>query len=320
MNEKSNKEFSENSNTNSSQKFGAATNSPFDFGNSSTPPTDGTPSTCLAMKAITEAKARYSAPAGEVYIAFGASFLRPPADVSGNRVLTSPLMTPEMRLKQLELWDRCEAALVTVQHAFETRPPKGRSEMKKLFAPVDTSMKRLLHISAQLCREIEANKAQYEAKGAPTEQELVDAYEAWQYERRKALGEPVLFRDGRLCFEKSVFEAGYQPGPFPGLDLYTRDGKLVDRKAFDRWLNDAKARRKETPDEGVGFFGCPVCGLHAADMVWYYGRLCGTHGSESYRERVKLAQGMLHPQPTLNSALIRGMMLANNPLPCMARD
>ena len=320
MNEKSNKEFSENSNTKSSQKFGPASNSPFASSGGSTSPTDGTPSTCLVMKAAAEVKAKYSAPAGEVYIAFGASFLRPPADVSGNRVLTSPLMTPEMRLKQLELWDRCEAALVTVQHAFETRPPKGRSEMKKLFAPVDTAMKRLMHISAQLCHEIEANKAQYEAKGTPTEQELVDAYEAWQYERRKALGEPVLFRDGRLCFEKSIFEAGYQPGPFPGLWGYTQDGKPVDPKAFAKWLADGKTRRKEKPSEGVGFFGCPVCGPHAADMVWYYGSLCGTHGPESYRERVKLADGMLPPQPALNSALIRGVLLTGHLLPCMAQD
>ena len=326
MSKKFNEEFGGNSNAKYSQKSSTTTNSPSSaahLGSDTTmpPQTDGALSECIVAKAVADIKAAYKAPANETYIVFGASFLRPPASVTDGRKLSSPLMTPEMLFKLLGHWDRCEVALMRLHKGFSERPPKNKADMKKRFAPLGTAMKRLMHVAALCCHEIDANKAEYEAKGAPTEQELMDAFERWQFQQRKDLGEPVILRNNRLCFEKYIFEAGYRPGPFPGLDLYTLDGKPVDPKTFKRFLESTKAQRKARMDDAVGFFGCPACDkVRAADMVWLYGQRYGVHGPESYHELIKSADGTLPPLPTLNSSLIQGALLMDNPLPCMAQD
>ena len=94
-------------------------------------------------------------------------------------------------------------------------------------------------------------------------------YDEDQFVERSLRGEPVLFHQGRLYFESFVFEHGFQPGPFPGLDLYTKDGEYVDPEEFSLWLKEMLPERSKNFHRRVGFWGCPACVVNAGDLVRY---------------------------------------------------
>lgn len=356
MNKKFSQEFSTNSNSSAVNKSTAIPHNPSFFsGGPKVPfqlfegtaddhkePSSGTPSMCIFMKTVKEMKADYMPREDDAEIMPGATVPYPPEIASTYGALTSPLMTAEMRLKLLSLLDSCDAATIKaqrrmtaemqlellldscdaaaleVQRGMPARPPEKPSSIDKLCAPVDAAIRKLAHVAYQFNHQIKVDQAQYEAKGAPTEQELVDAYEEWQFKKRRELGEPVVLQDKRLCFEKFVLEAGYRPGPFPGLDFYTRNCKLVDPKAFAKWLNSTKAQRKERQGEYVGIFGCPTCELRMADMLWFFGLRFDIHGSEGYREYIKY-MGQPPVLISFNSIYVQSVMNSGKPLPCMMK-
>lgn len=94
-------------------------------------------------------------------------------------------------------------------------------------------------------------------------------YDEDQFVERSLRGEPVLFHQGRLYFESFVFEHGFQPGPFPGLDLYMKDGEYVDPEEFSQWLKEMLPKRSKNFHRRVGFWGCPACVVNAGDLVRY---------------------------------------------------
>lgn len=94
-------------------------------------------------------------------------------------------------------------------------------------------------------------------------------YDEDQFIERSLRGEPVLFHQGRLYFESFIFEHGFQPGPFPGLDLYTKDGEYVDPEEFSLWLKKMLPERSKNFHRRVGFWGCPACVVNAGDLVRY---------------------------------------------------
>lgn len=116
-----------------------------------------------------------------------------------------------------------------------------------------------------------------------TEEEYEAAYEEYQYEERKRLGEPVIFYNGRCYFEGYIASYGYIPGAFPGLDLYTRQGKQVDPQQFAQWLAEKKIERQLSNLPPVGFFGHPVCGVRAADIFRFCSKRLNCTGSATMR-------------------------------------
>lgn len=332
MSKKFSQEFSTNSNSSAVNKSTAIPHTPSFFsGGPKVPfqpfegtaddhkePSSGTPSMCIFMKTVNEMKAEYMPREDDAEIMPGATVPYPPEIASVYGALTSPLMTAEMRLRLLSLLDSCDAAALEVQRGMPTRPPEKPSSIDKLCAPVDAAIRKLAHVAYQFNHQIKVDQAQYEAKGAPTEQELVDAYEEWQFKKRRELGEPVVLQDKRLCFEKFVLEAGYRPGPFPGLDFYTWNCKLVDPKAFAKWLNSTKAQRKERQGEYVGIFGCPTCELRMADMLWFFGQKFDIHGSEGYREYIKY-MGQPPVLISFNSIFVQSLLDSGKSLPCMMK-
>lgn len=266
---------------------------------------------CIFLREVHEMKAGYSVEEGESEIMFGAKALSP----SFVGPLTSPTMSFDMKLQLLALWDRCDAATLMMMGAMRGFSPMKHFRIKDPSEVLDKRLRTFISTAKRFLAEINKDHG----GDVPTEEELVDAYEKWQYEQRKALGEPVLFRDGRLCFEAVIFENGLQPGPFPGLESYSWNGELVDPKELAQWLADTKVQRKEQRNEYVGFFGCKTCPVHAADMVWFFGTRYDIHGPESYRTFLKL-NGKPPILLSITSTLLQSLRSSNEPLPCMAQD
>lgn len=221
---------------------------------------------CPFLEAVGKLRGNYKMKDDAVEIIFGFNL---PGIAQYKQAAT--MLRPEMRLKLLDLWDVFCAAVQS-----------GASE-----AELRGHLQTLYNVFLPFLKEVSANRPNDATDGGPSEQDLIDAYERDQYLKRKALGEPVLFHDGRLYFEKIIFEHGYQPAPYPGLDLYQQHGELVDPTAFARWLDHMAPERKERENEGVGFFGCPVCPVHADSMAWFFSLIYDLFGSESYRAFVK---------------------------------
>lgn len=224
----------------------------------------------------------------------------------------------EDKMKLLEAWDRQnQAELIWMwpdQHSLAEH--FGVKSPSKLLA--DT-MNEFAALAEQLYRKAGARDTSEEAKNAPTEQELVEAYELWQYEQRKALGEPVLFRDGHLRFEKILADNNILPGPFPGLDLYSQFGRCLEPKAFAEWLESKQPQRETQKRKGVGFFGCVNCPLWAADMVRYCSYAHRVCGSESYRAFI-WGNGKPDYNLVVASTHAQNALESGKPLPCMMQD
>ena len=320
MFEKFNMEFGEDSNAmfNSADagKFTADLHNPLSSSNdpiaqffAPVPPTGsaiGHP--CIFMQKVKEIKADYQVEEDESEIIPGAKALSP--SFLGNLIPST--MSSEMRLQLLQQWDRCDAATLMVMAAM-----RGYSTMKlfRIKAPNEVLDKRMLTFYST-AKRLRAEVIKGNGGNGPTEQELVDAYEMWQYEQRKALGEPVHFRNGRLCFEKFIFENGLQPGPFPGLGFYSSHGRLVDSKMLAQWLADTKAERKKRQNECVGFFECPDGLIRAADMVWFFGDRYDVHGPESYGTLLKLNGGNTSMLFSITAMLLWAQRESGEPLPC----
>lgn len=101
--------------------------------------------------------------------------------------------------------------------------------------------------------------------------DLAHYYEKDQFIERSLQGEPVLYHQGRLYFENIIFEHGYRPGIFPGLDLYTKDGKPVDPEEFSQWLKQMLPERSKNFHRRASFWGCPACVVNPGDLVRYVG-------------------------------------------------
>lgn len=120
-----------------------------------------------------------------------------------------------------------------------------------------------------------------------SDEAMAVAYEKWQYEARKRLGEPVIFHNGRCLFDGTLPEAGIFPGPFPGLDLYRYEKKLLDPDVFRRWLDESESMRKQSGLPPVAYIGQPLCALRFRDVLLYYSTQHSVIGSETYRLFVK---------------------------------
>lgn len=58
---------------------------------------------------------------------------------------------------------------------------------------------------------------------------LEEEYEMYQYRRRQAWSEPVMITNGHCRFPRVIFDKGFRPGPFPGFDLYTKNGRFITK-------------------------------------------------------------------------------------------
>ena len=112
-------------------------------------------------------------------------------------------------------------------------------------------------------------KGNYDPNFREQQQNLILAYESDQYYERLLRGEPVLFHQGRLYFENFIFEHGYQPGVFPGLSYYKKDGEYVNPEEFSRWIEKMQNERIRLDKKRVGFWGGPVCAVNTSNIVRY---------------------------------------------------
>lgn len=172
----------------------------------------------------------------------------------------------------------------------------------------------LLYLGAareRVCKEMpDLFKTMYEyanyylPKGyTPSAEELRDAYEVDQYQRRLEKGEPVIFENGRCMFDGYVVSQGYLPGPFPGLEFWTTGPSwlglwedyenLVDPKQFTKWLEDTKSERERSKLPPVGYTGSPVCGICAMDVFNLMYSKNDAIGPETYKYALKMMEHYL---------------------------
>lgn len=190
------------------------------------------------------------------------------------------LMPPKVRIYLLELYDRYRAVEIQVRMAEDINNPDCTAGLGGLKTAEEATKKGFW--SAFNLAYIYTKDTRWYGRAYP-EAEIEAAYERFQYEERKRLGEPVIFYNGRCWFEGFVAAHGYRPGAFPGLDLYIKDEKRVDPQQFAQWLNDKKIERQLSNLPLVGFLGLPVCGVHAVDLFKYYLKWHNCTGSATMR-------------------------------------
>lgn len=186
------------------------------------------------------------------------------------------------RLDLLRRYDRYMAKAMEVNFAEKKAPilPKDKARlamMKKAAEAAAQDFIFMLHSVYELA------SLKTFGERAPSDEALRDAYEKEQYEMRRDLGEPVIFKDGRCWFDGYVVGQGYLPGPFPGLELWMSKDGLVDPEQFSQWLMDTESERKQSKLPPVGWMGTPVCGVYAIDGLKFYANTHHVLGRETYR-------------------------------------
>lgn len=117
-----------------------------------------------------------------------------------------------------------------------------------------------------------------------SEEAMALAYEKWQYEKRKDLGEPVVFHAGRCLFDAALFDAGICPGPFPGREFYMYGNQPVDPDMLHSWLQEREQSRQEESNRiPVGYCGQALCALRFCDVLRYFVIRWSVFGPETYR-------------------------------------
>lgn len=190
-------------------------------------------------------------------------------------------MEPKVRIYLMDLYDRYRAASAQVrlvESAGETDCTAKLDDLKEAEKAAEEVFLKALKIAYRSADEGCRNQRTF------TEEEYEAAYEEYQYQERKRLGEPVIYHNGRCCFEGYVASYGYIPGAFPGLDMYTgTEGELVDPQQFAQWLAKKKIERRMSNLPPVGFFGHPVCGIRAADIFRFCAQRLNCTGSATMR-------------------------------------
>lgn len=93
-------------------------------------------------------------------------------------------------------------------------------------------------------------------------------YEKLQFVDRWEAGEPVQLVDDhdggvRCGFHRTVFDNGFVPGPFPGLELYMKNGHFVTKKQVE-WLMSVS---KDSSNVYVGPYGYDKCPIYFMDIL-----------------------------------------------------
>lgn len=132
------------------------------------------------------------------------------------------------------------------------------------------------------CEKLDGSNWAYDMEY--TDDELAKGYEEAQYRERLKLGEPVVFEHGRCLFESYVINAGYRPGPFPGLQFYVHDNQYVDPTTFAEWLEHSlPERRMQTSMPPVSYCGFPACRRPLFDILRFYYKHYGVFGPKTFQ-------------------------------------
>lgn len=103
-------------------------------------------------------------------------------------------------------------------------------------------------------------------------------YEKLQFIERWKLAEPVrLIKDDdyknavRCGFHQSIFDNGFKPGPFPGLEFYTKNGRFVTAEQIE-WLKSAAEGSSGVFLGPYGYDKCPIRFMDILQAQMMHGR------------------------------------------------
>ncbi len=102
-------------------------------------------------------------------------------------------------------------------------------------------------------------------KFPPSDLEM--GYERYQLFQRTMQGEYVMSLNDRCCFPRIVFDEGFRPGPFPGFELYTKNGRFITKREIQELRNKICDNiYSSEPSPWVGPFGYTSCQVTFADI------------------------------------------------------
>lgn len=208
------------------------------------------------------------------------------------------LIDPMSRFEILRLYDNYMAESVKVMRSelfairtFMNRPQPGfgseLASLRRAEEDADRELSRMFRLAYKFALHNVLRE------DAPTGEELRYAFEEDQYKQRKALGEPVIYTDGRCWFDGYVASKGYIPGPFPGLEFWRSEKGHVDPKQFAAWLEETKSERERSKLPPVGYTGQLVCRVYAVDVLKFFADVHGACGPKTYLLGAQMPQNYI---------------------------
>lgn len=114
---------------------------------------------------------------------------------------------------------------------------------------------------------------------------LEEEYENYQYNQRRMNGERVTLIDGHCYFPRLIFDHGIHPAPFPGFELYMKEGCPITE--WEIWDLVEEMSWPDTPMVWVGPLGYKSCPVTLTDIFRQQLRH-GCFDSDTYKKMVGL--------------------------------
>lgn len=114
---------------------------------------------------------------------------------------------------------------------------------------------------------------------------LEEEYEIYQYNQRRQRGECVTLTNGHCRFLRVIFDHGIYPAPFPGFELYMKNGRPITEWETRDLVDEMSW--PDTPGIWVGPLGYKSCPVTLTDIFRQQIRH-GCFDRETYKKMVGL--------------------------------